>query len=192
MTSSDWDLTFTWSSPDHHMTFRWPLTDPYLILIESFQLKKKLSKGWWINPLRLQGQVLTFDVSCLTLSLTITLDIWICIICFFVSRLLPSEGLYLVYHTSVEKLKDFSSSHPSSQPKHYFLDFSSFTIITSKSQVMASFGYFFFKVPQNWAERKGHPPEAGGWKICGMIWAIFLKCLILTYWDKTCKYVTRF
>ena len=40
MSSSDWDLTFTWHSPDthlnltwppdHHLTFPWPLQDPYL------------------------------------------------------------------------------------------------------------------------------------------------------------------
>ena len=40
MSSSDWDLTFTWHStdihlnltwpPDHHLTFPWPLQDPNL------------------------------------------------------------------------------------------------------------------------------------------------------------------
>ena len=64
---------------------------------------------------------------------------------FFVSRQLPSEGLSLAYPTSVEKLKDFSSSQPSSQLKPYFLDFSSFTIITSKSRKMTSLSYFSFQ-----------------------------------------------
>ena len=77
MSSSDWDLTFTWHLPDLQ-TIIWPSPDPYLTLIlVCLQLKKSCVVGgggwWWINPLQTlsQGLVLTL-LSRLALSLTIS------------------------------------------------------------------------------------------------------------------------
>ena len=55
MSSSDWDLTFTWHAPDVHLT-TWPssdlpLPDPYLTMIKRFQTSPEVHlKFIWRSP----------------------------------------------------------------------------------------------------------------------------------------------